>query len=59
MFNTAGINVAHSGTVVGILLEPDFDKIDVLESKIQEMFHRKFQFYELELIGGGGEMFES
>ncbi|MFN3966957.1 MAG: hypothetical protein ACK4JE_04605 [Endomicrobiia bacterium] len=57
-FEALGVNVAHSGTMVGILLKPEFDKIDILKLKIQETFQRKFQYYELELIGGGGESIE-
>ncbi len=33
-FAAVGINIAHSGTMVGILLEPGFDKINILKLKI-------------------------
>lgn len=51
-----GVNAAHSGGVVGILLGCEFANIELLKNKIQEEFGKRFSFYETELIGGGGQI---
>ncbi len=48
-----GVNVAHSGTVMGVLLPPDFSQWETLKQNLQEGLNRKLIFYETSLIGGG------
>lgn len=54
-----GVNVAHSGTVMGILYRPEFQDFEPLKYKLNEKFKKRFKFYETELISGGGEIVES
>ncbi|MBI5574675.1 MAG: hypothetical protein HY919_09065 [Elusimicrobia bacterium] len=51
-----GVNVAHSGGVVGILLNYEFSDMEFLKIKLQEKFKKRFKFYETELINGGGQI---
>lgn len=51
-----GVNVAHSGGVIGILLDYEFSDIESLKTKLQEKFKKRFKFYETELITGGGQI---
>ncbi|MDO8734679.1 MAG: hypothetical protein Q7K21_05940 [Elusimicrobiota bacterium] len=51
-----GINIAHSGGVVGILLNYEFSDMEFLKTKLQEKFKKRFNFYETELINGGGQI---
>jgi len=46
-----GVNVAHSGTVIGVLLPPDFSQWKALEESLQRGLNRKLTFYETFLIG--------
>jgi len=48
-----GVNVAHSGTVIGILLPPDFSKMELLKKRIKERCGNHMLFYQTRLIGGG------
>jgi len=48
-----GVNVAHSGTVMGVLLPPDFSQWETLKQNLQKGLNRKLIFYETSLIGGG------
>jgi len=48
-----GVNVAHSGTVVGVLLPPDFCQEDKLKNSLQNLLQKKLRFYETYLISGG------
>ncbi len=48
-----GVNVAHSGTVIGILLLPDFSEIQLLKKRIRERCGNHMLFYQTRLIGGG------
>ncbi|MBE0478760.1 GHMP kinase [Candidatus Aerophobetes bacterium] len=47
-----GVNVAHSGTVMGILLPFDFSRIDKLEEKIKTVWGNHLKFYRTEIIAG-------
>lgn len=53
-----GVNVAHSGTVMGILLPFDFSKINKLEEKIKRVCGSHLRFYHT-MIWGGGPVEES
>ncbi|MEW6557510.1 MAG: GHMP kinase [Elusimicrobiota bacterium] len=53
-FNAYGVNVAHSGTVIGILLNTEFNEFDTLKEEINQAFNKKFKFYITELTNGGG-----
>lgn len=48
-----GVNVAHSGTVAGILLPPGREKDRELISTIKRNFPMIERYYSLRLIGGG------
>ncbi len=48
-----GVNVAHSGTVIGILLPPDFSEVELLKKRIKERCGNHMLFYQTRLIGGG------
>lgn len=48
-----GVNVAHSGTVIGVLLPENFYDFKILKNKIEEKFQRRYKFYQTELIEGG------
>ena len=48
-----GVNVAHSGTVIGVLLPPDFSQWDILERNLQRGLNIKLNFYRTSLIEGG------
>jgi L-threonine kinase len=48
-----GVNVAHSGTVIGILLPPDFSQNELLKKRIRERCGNHMLFYQTRLIGGG------
>ncbi|MFH2070449.1 MAG: hypothetical protein ABIJ11_04480 [Elusimicrobiota bacterium] len=53
-FGCPGVNVAHSGSAAGVLLETGFNKIDALKSAILTECNREFDFYETGMTGGGG-----
>ncbi len=48
-----GVNVAHSGTVIGILLPPDFSEVELLKRRIKKRCGNHMLFYQTRLIGGG------
>jgi L-threonine kinase len=52
-FGAAGVNIAHSGGVIGILLDPKFRDVELLKRRVQEAFKKEFIFYETEIISGG------
>lgn len=51
--NAFGVCVAHSGTVIGILLPIDFTEIDLLKKLVIRRLGRRYKFYELKLINDG------
>lgn len=52
-YGALGVNVAHSGVVMGILLPPDFSRIDKLEEKIKRECGAHLKFYQAKIIEGG------
>jgi len=48
-----GVNIAHSGTVIGVLLPPDFSRWDILERNLQRTLNERLTFYRTSLIEGG------
>ncbi|MBA3066286.1 GHMP kinase [bacterium] len=48
-----GVNTAHSGTVLGILLPYAFNDMKELEERLEKKLNKKFSFYRTELAGGG------
>ena len=48
-----GVCVAHSGTVIGILLPSDFTDMHLLKKIIINKFNKQSKFYQLKLINGG------
>lgn len=48
-----GINIAHSGTVIGIIFNKDFNKISKFTDKLQKEINTKLCCFESEIIGGG------
>ncbi len=52
-FGAVGVNIAHSGGVIGILLDPKLPDLELLKRRVQEAFKKEFIFYETEIISGG------
>ncbi|MHB1348108.1 MAG: GHMP family kinase ATP-binding protein [Candidatus Humimicrobiaceae bacterium] len=52
-FKASGVCVAHSGTVMGIILPPGFDYIDMLNENIYKVFKEKIKIIELKITSGG------
>jgi L-threonine kinase len=55
MMNAEGVNVAHSGSVIGILLHPEYENMRELKDKIRSLFSGNITFYETRLVNGGAE----
>lgn len=53
-----GVNVAHSGTVIGILLDAADDRLLEWQYLVRTVFKTKVTFYQAELAGGGLEPLE-
>jgi len=53
-----GVNVAHSGVVLGVLLPPNYSEIKNLKKEIKKIYkgNKELIFYETKLIGGGGRI---
>ena len=53
-----GVNVAHSGVVLGVLLPPNYSEIENLKKEIIKIYkcNKELNFYETNLIGGGGRI---
>jgi len=53
-----GVNVAHSGVVLGVLLPPNYSEIENLKKEIVKIYkgNKELNFYETNLIGGGGRI---
>jgi len=53
-----GVNVAHSGVVLGVLLPPNYSEIENLKKEIKKIYkgNKELNFYETKLIGGGGRI---
>lgn len=51
--NAYGVCVAHSGSMIGVLLPNDFKEMDVLKKMIITKLDRLYSFYDLQLINGG------
>ena len=51
-----GVNIAHSGVVLGVLLPPNYSEIKDLKKEIIKIYkdNKNLIFYETKLIGGGG-----
>jgi len=48
-----GVNVAHSGSVMGVLLPPDFSRIERLKERIKRECGNHLRFYFTEVTGEG------
>jgi L-threonine kinase len=51
-----GVNVAHSGSIIGMLFPEEFTDLEHLKVKIKKEFRREFNFYSLELTQGKKEI---
>ncbi|NCO23682.1 MAG: hypothetical protein GW897_01010 [bacterium] len=53
-----GVNAAHSGVVLGVLLPPNYYEIENLKNEIIRIYkcNKELNFYETKLIGGGGRI---
>ena len=51
-----GVNAAHSGGVIGILLDYGFSDTELLKNKLRRKLTHLCKFYETELINGGGQI---
>lgn len=45
-----GVNIAHSGSVIGVLLPPGFSRINELEKSIKKVCGHHLRFYPTEII---------
>lgn len=53
-YGACGVNIAHSGTVVGILLESDMDEVKLINHLIDKNINKKYQkIYTANIIAGG------
>jgi len=51
-----GVNVAHSGTVVGILLDEDMDESIIIDRIVRENINSVYKnIYTLKIIAGGAK----
>ena len=51
-----GVNAAHRGGVIGILLDYGFSDTELLKNKLRRKLTHLCKFYETELINGGGQI---
>lgn len=51
--NAYGVCVAHSGTVIGILLPIHFEEMAHLKKMVINRLNNRYKFHEVELINGG------
>jgi L-threonine kinase len=53
-YGACGVNIAHSGTVIGILLELDMDENKIVEKMIEKKINKKYKkIYTADIIAGG------
>lgn len=53
-YGACGVNIAHSGTVIGILLELDMDENKIVEKIIEKKINKKYKkIYTADIIAGG------
>ncbi|GAA0697118.1 serine/threonine protein kinase [Paraclostridium ghonii] len=53
-YGACGVNIAHSGTVIGILLELDMDESKIIEKIVEKKINKKYKkIYTANIIAGG------
>jgi len=53
-YGAYGLNVAHSGTVIGIILDNEMDSLKLKQKIIDKNIHRKYnKIYPVRIINGG------
>jgi L-threonine kinase len=53
-YGACGVNIAHSGTVIGILLEQDMDETKIIEKIVEKKINKKYKkIYTANIIAGG------
>lgn len=53
-YGACGVNIAHSGTVIGILLECDMDESKIVEKIVEKKIDKKYKkIYTANIIAGG------
>lgn len=53
-YGACGVNIAHSGTVVGILLEDDMNEKELIDNLISNNINKKYKkIYTANIIAGG------
>lgn len=53
-YGALGLNVAHSGTVIGVLMEKDMDEKRLVDRLVEKDIHKKYKnMYALNIIRGG------
>lgn len=53
-YGACGVNIAHSGTVIGILLELDMDENKIVEKIVEKKINKKYKkIYTADIIAGG------
>lgn len=53
-YGACGVNIAHSGTVIGILLEQDMNETKIIEKIVEKKINKKYKkIYTANIIAGG------
>ena len=53
-YGACGVNIAHSGTVIGIMLEGDMDETKIVEKIVAKKIDKKYKkIYTANIIAGG------
>ena len=53
-YGACGVNIAHSGTVVGVLLEPNMNESKIIEKLVEKRIDKKYKkIYTANIISGG------
>lgn len=53
-YGACGVNIAHSGTVIGILLEPNMNESKIIEKLVEKRIDKKYKkIYTANIIAGG------
>ncbi len=51
-----GINIAHSGTVIGVMFEGSFPKVEKAMADMESIFYKSHRIIRAKMADGGGEI---
>ncbi|MCL5986737.1 MAG: GHMP kinase [Actinobacteria bacterium] len=57
LFDASGICVAHSGTVIGVIFQPDLKAVNKFIKVLEKKYKNEFIFKVARLVGGGVEKY--